>query len=88
MARSYKPYQVNKDPRPKIIEIGIEIATKAQIETDCHRLVPVHTRIIFGNIQRSDYSIETIHQVMKEQGYSSNQWVAKSVWQCCDDDVF
>ena len=85
--KSFKPYKVS-NKETALIQIGIEIATKAHIETDCHRLVPVDTRIIFGQIDRSDYSTETIHQIMAQQGYSPNSWVAKRVWQTTNDNPF
>lgn len=83
---TYKPiYQPDKDPRNPIIEIGIEIQSKAQIETDCHRLVPVMTKVIFGKINRSDYSTETLHKLMEAQGFSPNSFCIASVWECQDD---
>ena len=79
----YKPiYNPNYDPRNPVIEVGIEIQSKAQIETDCHRLVPVMTKVIFGKINRSDYSTETLHKLMREHNYSPNAFVIKSVWEC------
>lgn len=85
---SYKPYNPNQDPRSKIIEIGIQIATKAHHEYEYGHLTPIHTRIIFGHIDRSDYSTETIHQIMKEQGFNPNCWYAQSVWQTSNDNHF
>ena len=85
---SYKPYNPNQNQSSKTIEIGIQIATKAQHEYEYGHLTPIHTRIIFGKIDSSNYSTETIHQIMKSQGYLPNCWVAKSVWQTSNDNHF
>ncbi|WP_319419720.1 hypothetical protein [Pleurocapsa sp. FMAR1] len=82
-----KIYNANKDDRPVLVSISCEIATRAQIETDCHRLVPVDTKIIhFEDIPHckvylpcggTDYKY--IAKRLQEKGYGSS-WCIKSVW--------
>ncbi len=92
---TYKPiYQPDKDPRPKIIEIGCQLATREQIETDCHRLVPYDTRIVFLNVSRSivytkngGANYREIKQLLRERGYGSS-WILHSVWTTSNDDPF
>ena len=92
---TYKPiYNANKDDISPIVSIGCEIATRAQIETDCHRLVPVDTKVIhFDDLPRevvylpcggTDYKYIT--QRLKEKGYGSS-WTLKSVWVCVPDHI-
>lgn len=95
---TYRPitnkYDPHKDNRPATVSIGCEIATRAQIETDCHRLVPVDTKVIhFDDIPRSrvylscggtDYNY--IAQRLKEKGYGSS-WCIKSVWVSVPDHI-
>ena len=79
----YKPiYKPDKDPRNQIIEIGIEIHSKAHHEYEYGHLTPIITKVIFGKIRRSDYSTETLHKLMAEQGFSPNSFCIRSVWEC------
>ncbi len=88
----YQPYNPNKNTRPLTVSIGCEIATRAMIETDCHRLVPVDTRIIHLDIPHNkvylpcggtDYKF--IARLLKDKGYGSS-WCIKSVWVCVPFD--
>lgn len=95
---AYKPefpiYNPDKDDRPLIVSIGCELSTREQIETDCHRLVPADTRIVFIE---APYSIvytkngganyKEIKQLLRERGYGAS-WVLHSVWTACDDNPF
>lgn len=80
-----KIYNPDKDPRNPIVEIGIEIHSKAHHEYEYGHLTPIITKVIFGKIRRSDYSTETLHKLMEAQGYSPNSFCIASVWECQDD---
>lgn len=77
------------------VSIAAEIATREQFETDCHRLVPMDTKVIFlkadtnkiflkdGN--RCDY--DYVRGLLWKKGYGKS-WVLHSVWLVEEDDEF
>lgn len=69
------------------VAIAAEIATREQFETDCHRLVPMDTRVIhlkaesskifLKNGNRCDYKY--VEALLKLRGYG-RAWCLMSVW--------
>ena len=96
MTIHYRPYNVNKETKIVVnqqVAIAAEIATREQFETDCHRLVPMDTKVIFlkadtekiflkdGN--RCDY--EYVKGLLWKKGYGK-AWVLHSVWLVEEDE--
>lgn len=94
----YRPYDVNKKVEAvtnQKVSIACEIATREQFETDCHRLVPMDTRVIhlkadrnkvfLPNGNRCDY--DYVKGLLKERGYGKS-WCLHSVWITEPEDEF
>ena len=77
------------------VNIAAEIATREQFETDCHRLVPMDTKVIFlkadtekiflPESNRCDY--EYVKELLWKRGYGKS-WVLHSVWLVEEEDKF
>ena len=91
-------YDVNKNPKPTTVELGVEIATRAQEEYQqfdgSSYYVPMHTKIIFLHIPYekaflkcggTDYKY--VAEQLAQQGFSTAMWTVKSCWLAVSDDV-
>ena len=88
-------YKQTNNNLTKFINIACEIATREQFETDCHRLVPMDTKVIHLRAKaykinlpesgRCDY--DYVRSLLKLKGYG-RAWCLQSVWLVEEEDQF
>ena len=86
-------YDINKDPKPTYVELGISLASRSHYETDDGYLVPCKTAVVFLTVPYSiaytakggcDYNY--LKTKLKEKGWGA-AFTIMSVWATVSPDV-
>lgn len=77
------------------VSIACEITTREHFETDCHRLIPMNTKVIhlkakaekifLADGNRCDY--DYVRELLRSRGYGRS-WCLMSVWLVEEEDEF